>query len=65
MQTNGNKGTFTGGAKDFIVAKGNKEKKRKEKKEKSVGNECISNFESLDFSKLDGDLELFSRDKTN
>ena len=42
-----------------------KEKKRKEKKEKSVGNECISNFESLDFSKLDGDLELFSRDKTN
>ena len=39
--------------------------KRKEKKEKSVGNECISNFESLDFSKLDGDLELFSRDKTN
>ena len=39
--------------------------KRREKKEISVGNECISNFESLDFSKLDGDLELFSRDKTN
>ena len=34
MQTNGNKGTFTGGAKDFIVAKGNTEKKRKEKKRK-------------------------------
>lgn len=39
--------------------------KRKEKKQISVGNERISKFESLDFSKLDGDLELFSRDKTN
>ena len=39
--------------------------KRKEKKQISVGNERISNFESLDFTKLDGDLELFSRDKTN
>lgn len=39
--------------------------KRKEKKQISVGNERISNFESLDFTKLDGDLKLFSRDKTN
>ena len=39
--------------------------KRKEKKQISVGKERISNFESLDFTKLDGDLKLFSRDKTN